>query len=253
MKYNIKKERGKTMSSWFEKPVFFGLLLIALGVVWLLNNLGMAQIDLGELISTYWPVLLIAWGLDSLGRGVRGGKEVSSGGIVTGLVLLALGGAFLGRNLGFYELDLSFLLKILGPVILILIGWNLFRGAGGAGGLHWAVMSGIELKNQGWKVADGSYLAFMGGVDMDLTVADIPEGEVTLNLTAFMGGIEVRVPPGLAVECAGTAILGGVKFFQEEGGGVIATRRFASEGAPGSGRKLIIRGLAVMGGIEVKQ
>ena len=247
------------MGSRLGKPVLFGLLLIVLGVIWLLNNLAIAQINLGELISTYWPVLLITWGIDILGRMLRDGREKErgkpglSGGSVTGLVLLILGSVILGRNLGFYELDLSLFWKAFWPVILILIGWSLLRGTTGAGGLHWAVMSGIELKNQGWKVTDGSFVAFMGGVDMDLTVADIPEREIALNLTAVMGGIEVRIPPGLAVECAGTALLGGVKFFQEEGGGIITVRRFASEGAPEGKKKLIIRGLAIMGGIEIKQ
>ena len=246
------------MGSWMGKPVFFGLLLIALGVIWLLNNLAVAQINLGELISTYWPVFLIAWGIDMMGRGLWSGrkkereKKSSSGGLVTGLVLLVLGGIFLGRNMGFYELDLSLFWKVFWPIILILIGWSLFRGTAGAGGLHWAVMSGLELKNPGWKVTDGSYLAFMGGVDMDLTVANIPEQEITLNLTAVMGGIDVRVPPGIAVECAGTAFLGGITFFQEEGGGIIAVRRFASEGVPEGKKKLIIKGLAIMGGVEIK-
>ena len=40
----------------------------------------------------------------------------------------------------------------------------------------------------------GSFFAFMGGVDMDIPVADVPERVVSLDLTAVMGGIEIRVP-----------------------------------------------------------
>lgn len=107
-----------------------------------------------------------------------------------------------------YELDLSVFWKVFWPAVLILTGWGLLRKTTSSGGFHWAVMSGIELKNEGWKVADGNFVAFMGGVELDLTVADFPEREVVLGLVAVMGGIDVRVPDDLAVECAGTAVLG---------------------------------------------
>ncbi|HHV62612.1 MAG TPA: cell wall-active antibiotics response protein [Firmicutes bacterium] len=32
----------------------------------------------------------------------------------------------------------------------------------------------------------------MGGLDLDLTMADIPEKETVLDLTAIMGGVEVK-------------------------------------------------------------
>ena len=44
---------------------------------------------------------------------------------------------------------------------------------------------------------------------MDLTAAEIPDGETLLDLTAIMGGIDVKIPPDLAVVYEGTAILGG--------------------------------------------
>ena len=42
------------------------LILIGLGVIFLLNNLGLTNIDLWELILRLWPILLIAIGLDLL-------------------------------------------------------------------------------------------------------------------------------------------------------------------------------------------
>ena len=37
-----------------------GLGLIAMGVAWTLSNLG--QLDLLEVLRTWWPLLLIIWG-----------------------------------------------------------------------------------------------------------------------------------------------------------------------------------------------
>ncbi|PPT76324.1 hypothetical protein XaplCFBP3122_09760 [Xanthomonas arboricola pv. populi] len=44
------------------------LFLITLGTLFLLDNLGLACIDLGNLVSTWWPALLIAAGVRQLLR-----------------------------------------------------------------------------------------------------------------------------------------------------------------------------------------
>ncbi len=247
------------MRAFRTGPVLFGVVVVALGVVWLLRNLGVVEVDIGDAIATYWPVVLVIWGVDALASAVsvrRGNGDrragVSWGSALVGLILLGLGLVLLGRNLGYYWVSLSVLWRVFWPAVIILIGWSLIRGAAGPGGTHWAVMSGIELKNPGWRVEDGNYTALMGGVDLDLSVADIPDGKTQLGLTAIMGGIDVKVPSGIDVECEGTAILGGVKFFDEEGGGIISSRRTAQRGAEGSRKKVVIRAWTLMGGVEVK-
>ena len=64
------------------------LILIALGVVFLLNNLGVITISIWELIFRFWPVLLIAAGLDILLGRSRLGSAVA-----LLLALAILGGA----------------------------------------------------------------------------------------------------------------------------------------------------------------
>jgi hypothetical protein len=51
--------------------------------------------------------------------------------------------------------------------------------------------------------------AFFGGVELDLRTARLPPGPVDLDVTATFGGVQVIVPPTLAVEVHGTAIFGG--------------------------------------------
>jgi len=46
--------------------VFVPLLLVALGVVFLLRNLGVFPGDLGAVLAKFWPVILIALGLDMM-------------------------------------------------------------------------------------------------------------------------------------------------------------------------------------------
>ena len=39
----------------------FGLILIALGALWTLSNLG--RLDLVQTLRTWWPVSLVLWGV----------------------------------------------------------------------------------------------------------------------------------------------------------------------------------------------
>ena len=243
------------MRPYHRSSFLLGVVVIALGIILLLNNFEILNVSIGRLISTYWPVLLIIWGVDLVipdSESKTSERRKKSGTLVTGLILIALGVIITGHNLGLYELDYSTFWKLFWPAVLILIGWGFLRGTSGSGGVHWAVMSGIELKQKGWKLEDGGFFALMGGVKMDLNAAEIPEGEIHLNVTAVMGGIEIIVPARIAVDYEGTAILGGVKFFDEDSGGIIANRKSEYKGEPEAGTKLVLRCTAIMGGVEIK-
>ncbi len=237
-----------------------GLLVIVFGVYFLLRNLNLVTTDLGSIISTYWPVLLIIWGIDILGREYWHRKDGNPAAAcrnctLLGPVLIILGLLFLGGNLGLYYLDLSVFWKVFWPVVIILVGWGLVRGAarlGSSGGGHVSIMSGVEFTNPGWKLESGSYTAIMGSVKMDLTVAEIPEEQVMLDLSVIMGGIELLAPPDLEVEGKGTVILGGITFFQEEAGGIIMSREVLHKGDPASNKRLLIKATAILGGIEIQ-
>ncbi|NPV80674.1 MAG: hypothetical protein HPY52_10425 [Firmicutes bacterium] len=55
-----------------RSPVF-PLFLIVIGIVLLLNNYGLITVNIWDLLATYWPVLLILYGLSLLsGCGHRG-------------------------------------------------------------------------------------------------------------------------------------------------------------------------------------
>lgn len=88
--------------------MFFGGLILALGILFLANNLGV--VNLGGSIFQWWPLILIAVGAWLL---------ISSGfrRLVAPLVLIGIGAIFLLGNLG-----LSIDLLSYWPVLLIIIG-----------------------------------------------------------------------------------------------------------------------------------
>jgi len=51
-----------------HRNLITAIVLIALGVLFLLNNLGYTNLSLGRLITTWWPVALILVGIHLLLR-----------------------------------------------------------------------------------------------------------------------------------------------------------------------------------------
>ncbi|MCR3921166.1 MAG: cell wall-active antibiotics response protein, partial [Firmicutes bacterium] len=183
----------------------FGIIVIIAGVILLLENLGYTTVNLFD----YWPLLLIVWGLQSLWTGSRnpGAQGLSVFVIVIGIILLA-------NSLAWADINVRSIFRVFFPVLIILMGVSLMLGRSFAGKSTMAIMGGVERgKNAPWQLESGSYVAFMGGIELDLRHAIIPEGETLLDLTAVMGGVDIRVPANLPVMGDGFAVLGGVEFF----------------------------------------
>lgn len=82
-------------------------------------------------------------------------------------------------------------------------------------------------------------LALCGGVELDFREAVLPPGITEIRILAVMGGVEIIVPPGTAVDARGLAVMGGFDHMDESGAGE-------------PDRPILkIRGLAVMGAIDV--
>jgi hypothetical protein len=72
-----------------------------------------------------------------------------------------------------------------------------------------AVMSGIERKG-GWRVPQTMRVfCMMGGAEIDFREVQLPPGVTEVKVYCIMGGADIIVPPDLAVECDGIAIMGG--------------------------------------------
>jgi hypothetical protein len=73
-----------------------------------------------------------------------------------------------------------------------------------------------------------------------LRAAQLSAPVTTITVVAIMGGVEVIVPPGVRVEMHGVPIMGGWSNHVRE------------EGLPPDAPQVHIRGVALMGGVEVR-
>ncbi len=103
-----------------------------------------------------------------------------------------------------------------------------------------AIMGGFERKGS-WTVPEEmDVFALMGGGVLDFREVSLPPGETVIRVIAIMGGVEIIVPPTLAVDCDGIGILGGFETMER------------SPGMPDPERAVLrIQGFALMGGVSV--
>lgn len=108
-------------------------------------------------------------------------------------------------------------------------------------GLVLAVWSGMKRSGSWTPPRHLHAVAVMGGAELDLREARFPEGVTNVNVLAVMGGVEIVVPPGLRVQCSGLPLMGGFDSLDQDGNPNVSP-----------GAVLRIRGLACMGGVEVR-
>jgi predicted membrane protein len=221
-----------------------GLLIIAVGVVFMLDNLEI--IYAGDYLR-YWPALLIVWGFSKVIQ------SPGSPGKTFGWILMGAGTAML-----LHRLDIIyFQIWDWWPVILIIIGLNFLRGSwmrrrnSASFSMrdegtetdsyikNFVMMSGIKRTITSKEFRGGEITAFMGGCELDLRECDIKGDEAVLDVFAVWGGVEIRVPMGWAISVKAVPIMGGVddKTYPEKAGRT---------------KRLVLTGNIVMGGVEIK-
>jgi predicted membrane protein len=100
-----------------------------------------------------------------------------------------------------------------------------------------AIMGGYRRMNNSQDFKGGELTAIMGGLEIDLREASI-KGEAVIDIFALMGGVEMRVPEDWLVIIEGFPFMGG---FEDK-------TRPPKE----STKRLVIKGTAMMGGLEIK-
>lgn len=217
--------------------LLFGILLVALGALWTLDNLGIADADQ---VLRWWPALLLAYGFVRV-TGLDGTRRV-----VGGVLFMLAGGWMLARELGLVHISIF----QLWPVFMILIGaslvWRSMRGPQPGDNAErdsyprpFAFMGGVSRTIESQDLVGMETSAVMGGVELDLRGAKARGREVVVEAFAWWGGIEIIVPDDWHVITEVSPIMGGVED---------QTRRTEM----GDGTTLILRGMVVMAGIEVR-
>ena len=223
-----------------------GLLLIALGAVWVMHNLEMFDFHLRQ----WWPVILIVIGLVHMANS----RRLTEPGA---WIMILLGGVFLLTANHFVEWDEIWKYW---PVVLIVIGLSIVfkrhggrrrhvppdegedieMDASGEGIIRGsAIFGGVERRIADKNITGGTVSAVFGGAEIDLRSAGLSEKGAVLDVSVIFGGAEIFVPETWALELRPSVILGGVS-------------NKASNPEKSTGPRLVIKASAIFGGVDIK-
>lgn len=247
--------------------IIAGAILILLGLVFTLDNFGV--IYAGD-VFRYWPLFIVGFGLLKVSQS-RAAEQRIAGAVITGVGLLLL-----ARSLRI----LPFGMRQLWPVLLLVFGallvWQSFRGRGarppagsalaGEGVLagarerlgaargeplsgstlnEFALMGGGDRVVRSQEFRGGEVTAIMGGFQIDLRGAAIAGDAAEMEVFTLWGGVDLRVPEDWNVVVRGVPVLGVFSNSTRSAGSSVS-----SGAAPG--KTLVVKGMSIMGGVEVK-
>ena len=215
-----------------------GLMLIVVGVLFTLDNLEI--IDAQNYLQ-YWPIGLVAIGGLKLYHAARGGQ-----GWVGGLFFVAIGAWMLIERIAYVRIDAR---EIMPLFIVFLGGYMVWRGFGGKRNARssdghsrfsaLAIMGGVSRRSNAQAFQGADLTAIMGGCEIDLRQASIEPGtEAVIDVLAIWGGVEVKVPADWTVVVRAIPIMGGVED--------------KTHSPATADKRLVLRGLLLMGGAGVK-
>lgn len=230
-------DRASVPGTRLTPQLLFGLVIIAVGVLLTLDRLGLVE---ARYYLRLWPAVLILIGLIKLWH-VRDGM----GGAASGILFTLVGSWLLLERtavirLSFWDLWPALLVFLGGVLVWQALSQPRVRAPADSNAtIHAvAVMGGVARGNNSPAFRGGDVSAIMGGCEIDLRHASI-DGDAVLDVFALWGGIEIRVPEDWTIVLRVTPLLGGADDKTRPPQGV-------------SRHRLIIRGVVLMAGVEIK-
>ena len=219
------------------KRIIWGLVLIALGILYGLNQLELLPFEL--FFPGWWTLFIIIPSIIAL---------LTERDKIGALIGLLFGVFFLLHAWDILAMDL--LWKSAVPIVIILIGLKMVFGnknktpppASPDGTQDCirgvAVFSGHEMRLGGQTFRGAETVAVFGGVELFAADALIQQ-DCVIRATAVFGGVDLHLPPTVNVQVVSNGLFGGVE--NHHAGGI-------QEGVP----TVYVHTTAVFGGVEIR-
>jgi predicted membrane protein len=224
-----------------NRRLLFGIILIAIGGVWILEQLGVIPHILRDVIIS-WQMLLIVIGVFSL----------FSGSETSGWILIVIGSFFLLPHV--FEVPWE-IRRLAWPGLLVIIGVLLLvrhqqkpKEIVGKDAKDidyfddFVVFGGREIVVNSQNLLGGKCTSIFGGSEYDMRVSKLSPNGAVIDCVSVFGGTGFKIPPDWAVKNEIATIFGA---FTDKRGNVVPDRQDLS-------KTLILRGFTAFGGVEVK-
>jgi len=229
-----------------DKRLYVGIILIVLGIILILDKLNLIPESMADLLIS-WPMLLIGIGILSFIGGNR----------PAGTILVVIGGFFMFPDFIEYW-----------PVVLIAVGIALLFNKGHNAiaspvsgvktpleyesvpndNMHntfddFVIFGGREVFINSQNFAGGKATSIFGGMEFDLRKANMIPGGALIDCVSIFGGCGFKIPMDWNVRNEVTTIFGA---FTDKRGETYSEKYYDPS------KTIVIKGISIFGGIEVK-
>ncbi|HUI64837.1 MAG TPA: cell wall-active antibiotics response protein LiaF [Bacteroidota bacterium] len=194
-----------------SRTVWLGATLIVLGVLFLLDSTGLFHIS--DFFQTYWPLLLVLWGIFILIRRDSRRKDSPEK-------------SFAGRVDADVTSETIDSANVFGEVD-VRVTSSAFKG--------------------------GSATTIFGDVSIDCRGGAIADGEHTLKISSVFGRSRLYVPPGSALNVSAHTLFGDASVFEQKRSGISAFVKYTTPGYETSQKRLRVDISQVFGEVLVRQ
>lgn len=232
-----------------DKRLFFGVILIVLGVILILERLNLIPESVSDLLIS-WQMLLVGFGVLSLIGGNR----------TAGTILIIVGGTFMIPELITVPHELR---RIYWPLILVAIGVAILLRRRDNPKTEptfepvqdvnfeksmdtfddFVIFGGREIFVNSQSLAGGKATAIFGGIEFDLRKAALKPGGAVIDCVSVFGGCGFKIPMDWNVRNEVTTIFGA---FTDKRGETYSDKYYDPS------KTIVIKGVSIFGGVEVK-
>ncbi|SDZ01027.1 lia operon protein LiaF [Evansella caseinilytica] len=265
-----------------------GLLVLAVGLIFLLSNIGMIDLEATNIFSTFWPAIIVLIGLKVFFEGLiyffhslrRDKWQI--GKCLWGTFITAAGVILLGNNAGWFTFGFSDLWSWTWPALVVYIGLKIIFDRGdivirfdrdrdnqenpegskkhehhrklcwhGNRHKHHQFIGDIQLGKQPFELDCTELSIGIGSVEIDLTKAILKEGDNVVDIRCGIGSVEILVPKEMAVKADVNVRLGDATLFDNSYAGTSRHATYMSADFHEAEKKVLLNVSLNIGDVEV--
>ena len=218
------------------------VFILTAGIVLLLDQMDFIPLDV---VLGYWPLAIIGLGVAQIAMPGQRLQKVAGG------LTILFGSVYLARHMGLIHIggNLFWPMVIIGIGVLMLVrAVESQRSPIGTAPVspgmqrEVCIFSGCKRTNESQEFRGADLFAMFGGIDLDFSGAKMAGETAEISTTAMFGGIELRVPQNWVVISRAICLFGGLE----------DRTRLHAPGETKPANTLIITGLVMFGGVEIK-
>jgi lia operon protein LiaF len=194
----------------------WGIILIVIGLVFLLDNYDV--VSAREVVSTYWPLVLVLLGIHLIWRSNREKPQVTGS-------AQANRGMHVGGE------------KTVGNSSDTLSESN--------------IMGDVNLRVTSASFRGGSVNTVFGDTRLDCTSMSLAEGEQILRISGVFGDVRIELPSNISFRVAGNTLAGSITIHDYQKSGIGQTIAYHTDDYETADKKLLIDISQILGDVKV--